>query len=84
MAPSHTNGWKREPYPGHVLYHLKWSHGVWVSDKTKAVELEAIHRQLHEPPPEGWVDNGTWFAPHTHEWPKPVQSELPTEESWEW
>lgn len=84
--PRAKNEWRREPYPGELLYHLKWTHGVWVSEKAKPDQLDYIHRQLHGPRPDGWIDNGTWDADHKHEWP-PVQPELPTEEtegSWEW
>jgi hypothetical protein len=85
MPPRAKNEWRREPYPGELLYHLKWSHGVWVSEKNDAPRLDAIHRQLHGPPPEGWRDNGTWAADHQHEWP-PEQPELPLaeEDNWEW
>lgn len=86
MPPRAKNEWRREPYPGEVLYHLKWTHGVWVSESAKADHLDFIHRQLHGPRPEGWIDNGTWDADHKHEWP-PVQPELPvvdSGETWEW
>lgn len=84
--PRAKNEWRREPYPGELLYHLKWTHGVWVSEKADTEHLDYIHRQLHGPRPEGWIDNGTWEPDHKHEWP-PVQPELPTEESgedWKW
>lgn len=85
MPPRAKNEWRREPYPGELLYHLKWSHGVWVSEKTDSHRLDAIHRELHGPPPEGWKDDGTWAPDHKHEWP-PEQPELPTdtEDNWEW
>jgi hypothetical protein len=86
MPKSTKDGWKREPYAGELLYHLKWTHGVWVSNDTKSDRLDAIHRQLHGPRPEGWIDNGTWEPGHRHDFP-PVQPELPTEEngdSWTW
>jgi hypothetical protein len=84
--PRAKNEWRREPYPGELLYHIKWSHGVWVSEKTDAHQLDGIHRQLHGSPPDGWIDNGTWTPDHKHEWP-PEQPELPLEDSgdnWQW
>jgi hypothetical protein len=85
MPPRAKNEWRKEPIPGVLTYHLKWVHGVWVSEKLTGDKLDAIHRQLHGPPPDGWVDNGTWSADHKHEWP-PVQEQLPEPEEgkYEW
>lgn len=84
MTPRAKNEWRREPYPGELLYHLKWTHGVWVSEKRTEHELDGIHRELHGPPPEGWQDNGTWTPDHKHQFvnqgPLPVSSE----DNWEW
>lgn len=85
--PRAKNEWRREPYPGEVAYHLKWTHGVWVSEKAKTPELDNIHRQLHGPKPDGWVDpHNTWAPDHDHVWP--VQQEELTQddtgESWQW
>lgn len=84
MASRAKYEWRREPYPGELLFHLKWRHGVWVSDKRSDSELDAIHRGLHGPPPEGWQDNGTWAPDHTHVFAR--QEELPaqSEDNWEW
>lgn len=84
--PRAKNEWRQEPYPGHPLYHLKWTHGVWVASTVKLAELEHIHKQLHGPKPDGWADpNHTWDPDHTHYWPE--QPKLATEDSgdsWEW
>jgi hypothetical protein len=86
-VPRAKNEWRREPYPGELLYHLKWTHGVWVSEATKGPDLDNIHRQLHGPKPDGWLDpHNTWDPGHKHEWPA-QQLTLPTEDTgdnWEW